>query len=55
VKLDIRQVIGGLFLLYGLILVVVGLVGGESPNLWTGVVMTVFGGAFLAWARVKRV
>ncbi|GAA4044487.1 hypothetical protein [Nonomuraea soli] len=54
-KLDIRQVIGGLFLLYGVILIAVGLIGGEAPNLWTGAAMAVFGGAFLAWARLKRI
>ncbi|MFC5833199.1 hypothetical protein [Nonomuraea insulae] len=50
---DIRLVIGGLFLLYGVILVVAGVVG-SAVNLWTGLAMAVFGGAFLAWARFKR-
>ncbi|GAA2210998.1 hypothetical protein GCM10009850_064570 [Nonomuraea monospora] len=51
---DIRMVIGGLFLLYGVILIVAGLVG-DVINLWTGLAMAVFGGAFVVWARIKRV
>ncbi|WP_187414630.1 hypothetical protein [Nonomuraea sp. PA05] len=51
---DIRMVIGGLFLLYGVILIVAGLVG-SVINLWTGLAMAVFGGAFVVWARIKRV
>ncbi|WP_433441365.1 hypothetical protein [Nonomuraea sp. CA-141351] len=50
---DIRMVIGGLFLLYGVILVVAGAFG-SAVNLWTGLVMAVFGGTFLAWARLRR-
>ena len=51
---DIRMVIGGLFLLYGVILLVAGVLG-EAVNLWTGLAMAVFGGAFVIWARVKRI
>ncbi|MFI7700682.1 hypothetical protein [Nonomuraea sp. NPDC049480] len=51
---DIRMVIGGLFLVYGVILIVAGLVG-NSVNLWTGLIMAVFGGTFVVWARVKRI
>ncbi|WP_197093494.1 hypothetical protein [Nonomuraea sp. SBT364] len=51
---DIRLVIGGLFLVYGVILIVAGVFG--SPiNLWTGLPMAVFGGAFVIWARVRRI
>ncbi|NRQ39092.1 hypothetical protein HII36_45810 [Nonomuraea sp. NN258] len=50
---DIRVVIGGLFALYGVILIVAGLLG-EAVNLWTGLAMAVFGGAFLLWARLRR-
>jgi hypothetical protein len=50
---DIRLVIGGLFLVYGVILIIAGALG--SPiNLWTGLAMAVFGGTFVIWARVKR-
>lgn len=47
------MVIGGLFLVYGVILVVAGALG-SAINLWTGLAMAVFGGAFVAWARAKR-
>ncbi|MER6508248.1 hypothetical protein AB0C33_49915 [Nonomuraea sp. NPDC048881] len=49
---DIRMVIGGLFLLYGVILVVAGLLG-DAVNLWTGLPMAVFGAAFVLWARLR--
>jgi uncharacterized membrane protein len=48
------MVIGGLFLVYGVILIVAGAFG-DPVNLWTGLAMAVFGGAFLVWARVKRI
>ncbi|MGW0803253.1 hypothetical protein [Nonomuraea sp. NPDC002799] len=51
---DIRMVIGGLFLLYGVILIVAGVLD-SAVNLWTGLAMAVFGGAFLVWARIKRI
>jgi hypothetical protein len=51
---DIRVVIGGLFFVYGVILIVAGAVG-EAVNLWTGLVMAVFGGAFLLWARFRKI
>ncbi|GLW21298.1 hypothetical protein [Microbispora triticiradicis] len=59
---DIRRVIGGLFLLYGLILTVTGLFDGAQEiqkaegiriNLWTGIAMLVVGGAFLLWERLR--
>ncbi|KAA9374268.1 hypothetical protein F5972_32400 [Microbispora cellulosiformans] len=59
---DIRRVIGGLFLLYGLILTVTGLFDGAEEiqkaegiriNLWTGIAMLVVGGAFLLWERLR--
>ncbi|MEU6409419.1 hypothetical protein [Microbispora sp. NPDC046933] len=59
---DIRRVIGGLFLVYGLILTVTGLFDsaqeiqkaeGIRINLWTGVAMLVVGGAFLLWERLR--
>jgi hypothetical protein len=51
---DIRLVIGGLFLVYGVILIVAGALG-SAVNLWTGLAMAVFGGAFVVWARVRRI
>ncbi|MGW0485666.1 MULTISPECIES: hypothetical protein [Nonomuraea] len=51
---DIRLVIGGLFLVYGVILVVAGLFG--SPiNLWTGLALAAFGAAFVIWSRLNRI
>src|SRR4051794_10741781 len=59
---DIRRIIGGLFVLYGVILVVVGIVGsdivknkadGININLWTGLAMLVFGILMWLWAVVR--
>lgn len=56
---DIRRIIGGLFLLYGVVMTITGIVGSEhvktkaagiNINLWTGVVMIVFALAMIAWA-----
>ena len=60
---DIRNVIGGLIGLYGLILTLMGLfgdeegdkTGGVNANLWAGLMMLVFGLAFLTWARLRPV
>jgi hypothetical protein len=55
---DVRRVIGGLFVVYGLIVTLVGLFDtpqeiakaqGVRINLWTGLGMLVLGGLFLAW------
>jgi xanthine/uracil/vitamin C permease (AzgA family) len=61
-RFDIRRIIGGLFLVYGLILVVVGIVGsdavknkaaGINVNLWTGLAMLVVGALMIAWALMR--
>jgi len=60
---DLRSVIGLLFVVYGLVLTILGLIG-ETPeelakaggialNLWTGLVMLVVGIGFYVWAFVK--
>ena len=58
-RFDIRRLIGGLFLLYGVILTVLGLVGshtvknkaaGINVDLWTGIGMLVFGALMVFWA-----
>jgi xanthine/uracil/vitamin C permease (AzgA family) len=63
-RFDIRRIIGGLFLLYGLILAVVGAVGSEeiknkaagiNVNLWTGLAMLVVGALMVAWALLRPV
>ena len=60
---DIRNVIGGLIGLYGVILTLLGLFGDEegdktgdvNANLWAGLMMLAFGIAFVLWARVRPV
>jgi hypothetical protein len=61
---DIRRIIGGVFLLYGTILVVTGIVGshadktkaaGININLWTGLAMLVVGVLMVAWALLRPV
>ncbi|MEA2159918.1 MAG: hypothetical protein QOD66_2298 [Solirubrobacteraceae bacterium] len=61
-RFDIRRLIGGLFVLYGLILTVMGIVGsstvkhkaaGINVDLWTGIGMLIFGALMIFWA-LKR-
>jgi protein-S-isoprenylcysteine O-methyltransferase Ste14 len=56
---DIRRLIGALFVLYGIVLIIVGLndskaeirkAAGVHINLWTGIGMLVFGLLMLLWA-----
>jgi hypothetical protein len=63
-RFDIRRIIGGLFVLYGVILAVVGIVGSEevknkasgiNVNLWTGLAMLVVGGLMIFWALARPV
>ncbi len=58
-RFDIRRLIGSVFILYGVILTVLGVVGshhiktkaaGVNINLWTGLGMIVFGALMVAWA-----
>jgi len=55
---DVRRVIGGLFIVYGLIVAIAGLFDtgaeiqkaqGVRINLWTGLAMLILGGLFLLW------
>ncbi|NJC73285.1 hypothetical protein HC031_26715 [Planosporangium thailandense] len=55
---DVRLVIGGLFVVYGIVITLVGLFDGPNEirkaagvriNLWTGLAMLVLGGIFLVW------
>ena len=51
---DVRRVIGGLFVVYGLIVGGIGLFDGQQGvriNLWSGIAMLVLGLLFLAWQR----
>ena len=60
---DIRNIIGGLIGLYGVILTLMGIfgdkelekTGGVNANLWAGLIMLAFGVGFLAWARLRPV
>ena len=59
---DVRRFIGGLFVIYGLILLVLGFgasdaevekAAGVNVNLWTGLAMLIVGAIFLAWAFTR--
>ena len=61
--LDVRNIIGSLLTIYGVILLGMGLfgdtetdkTGGINANLWAGLVLLATGVGFLAWARLKPV
>ncbi len=61
--LDIRNIIGGLLGIDGLILLLAGLfadteeekTGGINANLWAGLVLLVVGIGFVVWARLRPV
>jgi hypothetical protein len=59
---DLRRLIGGLFLIYGVILTVLGIgasdeeidkAAGINLNLWVGLSLLAVGGLFLAWAFLR--
>lgn len=60
---DIRNVIGALLALYGVILTLMGLfgdpetdkTGGVNANLWAGLALLVVGVGFLIWVRVRPI
>jgi hypothetical protein len=63
-RFDLRRIIGGVFLLYGVILVVTGIVGshevktkadGININLWTGLAMLIVAIGMIAWALLRPV
>lgn len=63
-RFDIRRLIGGLFALYGVILVITGVAGshhvktqaaGINIDLWTGIAMVVFAILMLAWGFLRPV
>jgi hypothetical protein len=61
--LDIRNIIGSLLAIDGLILLLAGIfadteeekTGGINANLWAGLVLLVVGVAFIAWCRLRPV
>jgi hypothetical protein len=61
-RFDIRRIIGGLFIIYSVILIALGLFGsahvknkaaGINIDLWTGLAMLVFGGLMIFWALAR--
>lgn len=62
---DLRMIIGGLFLVYGVVCLIYGIVdytaadarrsGGINVNLWAGVGMLVAAVAFIAWTLWRPV
>jgi hypothetical protein len=60
--LDLRRIIAGVLLLYGVILTVAGIVAsdadkekaaGVNVNLWTGLALIVAGGLFAFWSLAR--
>jgi hypothetical protein len=63
-RFDLRRILGGLFVLYGIIVTIVGLAdpaadtaktGGIPINLWTGIGMLIAGILFFVWDRFAPV
>jgi hypothetical protein len=61
-RFDIRRIIGGVFVLYSLILIALGIFGshhvknkaaGVNIDLWTGLGMLVFGALMIFWALYR--
>ena len=60
---DIRNIIGGLLGIYGVILFLLGILadpqedktGGVNANLWAGLALLVASAVFLTWARLRPV
>ncbi|MFD8236976.1 hypothetical protein ACFV20_34500 [Streptomyces sp. NPDC059696] len=59
---DIRRIIGGLFVLYGVIVTIAGLTASDADidkaegvniNLWTGLGMLLLGVFFLVWLKLR--
>ena len=61
--LDIRNIIGALLGVYGVILLLMGLFGDQqsektgdvNANLWAGLALIVVAAVFLVWARLKPI
>ncbi|MFD8381251.1 hypothetical protein ACFV2X_22320 [Streptomyces sp. NPDC059679] len=59
---DVRRIIGGLFVIYGIMVTLAGITVSDADlkkaeniniNLWTGVCMLVLGLLFLLWLRLR--
>jgi hypothetical protein len=63
-RFDIRRIIGGVFVVYGIVLTVMGIFGshhiktkaaGINIDLWTGIGMLIFAGLMIYWALARPV
>ena len=63
-RFDLRRILGALFVFYGVIVTIVGIVQhtqdvakthGIAINLWTGIAMLVLGILFFVWDRLSPV
>ncbi|HEY7374609.1 MAG TPA: hypothetical protein VIF57_20770 [Polyangia bacterium] len=63
-RFDIRRIIGGVFVLYGVVLTITGIVGSEevknkaagiNVDLWTGLGMLVVGALMIFWTLARPV
>src|SRR5512135_1368782 len=63
-RFDIRRIIGGVFVVYGVLLIAMGIFGshhvktkaaGINIDLWTGIGMLVFGALMVFWALSRPV
>jgi hypothetical protein len=63
-RFDLRRIIGGVFLVYAVVLIITGIVGSEevknkadgiNVNLWTGLGMLVVGALMIWWALARPV
>lgn len=61
-RFDVRRIIGGLFTLYGIVMIVTGLVGshqvktkaaGINIDLWSGIAFLIFAALILVWAFAR--
>ncbi|MFF4491108.1 hypothetical protein ACFY0F_32370 [Streptomyces sp. NPDC001544] len=59
---DLRRIIGGLFVVYGIIVTIAGITDSDAEiaraqginiNLWTGIGMLLLGLFFLAWLKLR--
>ncbi|MCX5048753.1 MULTISPECIES: hypothetical protein [unclassified Streptomyces] len=59
---DLRRIIGGVFVLYGIIVTIAGITDDQAAidkaqginiNLWTGIAMLLLGIFFLAWLKLR--
>jgi hypothetical protein len=59
---DLRRIIGGVFVVWGVLLIILGLTDSEEEankaaginiNLWAGIGMLVVGAIFIAWALTR--